>query len=510
MVGLFEVKAHGERNSGMVKGWWQKIVRPSCIALVVHTLLGGSSVSAQRQGIGEGPVIEEHVSQADIEAGALTFDHIFAKGQEFFSAKFNIFDGQGRPAATGNGTPTKRVPGSAPEFTRTSAPDANSCAGCHNDPRAGGGGDFVVNVFVLAQVLDPVVESVSPHLSNERNTLGMMGSGAIEMLAREMTRDLQALRQQARDEALASGVTVTTALVTKGVPFGQIIAHPDGSVDTDEAEGVNADLIIRPFHQKGAVVSLREFTVNAFNHHHGMQAVERLGAARTGTDDFDEDGVPDELTVGDITAATIFQAALSIPGRVMPEGRAAREAIEHGENTFMAIGCSECHRPVLMLDHPIFSEPNPFNPPGTLRPDEVSRLFTFDLTRQGEQPRLERLRDGRAVVRAYTDLKRHTLCDAELMHFCNEQVRQAGIPTELFLTRKLWDVGNSAPYGHRGDLTTITEAIFHHGGEARAARDAFVALPKSQQDTVVEFLKSLQVLPPGASSRVGPIPTSEP
>jgi Di-haem oxidoreductase, putative peroxidase len=494
----------------MREGWWHKIVWLSYAALAVTILLGGSSVSAQRQGIGEGPVIEEHVSQADIEAGTLTFDHIVAKGQELFTAKFNIFDGQGRPAATGNGTPTKRLPGNAPEFIRTSAPDANSCAGCHNDPRAGGGGDFVVNVFVLAQVLDPVVESVSPLFSNERNTLAMMGSGAIEMLAREMTIDLQTLRQHARDEALARGVTVTKDLGTKGVPFGQIIAHPDGSVDTDAVEGVNADLIIRPFHQKGAVVSLREFTVNAFNHHHGMQAVERFGAARTGTDDFDEDGVPDELTVGDITAATIFQAALNIPGRVMPKDRVTREAIERGEATFIAIGCAECHRPVLILDHPIFSEPNPFNPPGTLRPDEVSRPFTFDLTRQGERPRLERLRDGRAVVRAYTDLKRHKLCDAELTHFCNEQVRQAGIPTELFLTRKLWDVGNSAPYGHRGDLTTITEAIFHHGGEARAPRDAYVALPKSQQDAVVEFLKSLQVLPPGTSSRVGARPTSEP
>ena len=32
-------------------------------------------------------------------------------------------------------------------------------------------------------------------------------------------------------------------------------------------------------------------------------------------------------------------------------------------------------------------------------------------------------------------------------------------PTEEFLTRKLWDVGSSDPYGHRGDLTTMTEAI---------------------------------------------------
>jgi CxxC motif-containing protein (DUF1111 family) len=68
-------------------------------------------------------------------------------------------------------------------------------------------------------------------------------------------------------------------------------------------------------------------------------------------------------------------------------------------------------------------------------------------------------------------------------------------PTEEFLTKKLWDVGNSDPYGHRGDLTTITEAIFFHGGEARDSRDALFALPQDDQNAIVEFLKALQVLP---------------
>jgi hypothetical protein len=39
-------------------------------------------------------------------------------------------------------------------FNRISAPDANSCAGCHAVPRVGGGGDIVANVFVLGQRFD--------------------------------------------------------------------------------------------------------------------------------------------------------------------------------------------------------------------------------------------------------------------------------------------------------------------------------------------------------------------
>jgi CxxC motif-containing protein (DUF1111 family) len=226
-----------------------------------------------------------------------------------------------------------------------------------------------------------------------------------------------------------------------------------------------------------------------------MQAVERFGIARTGSDDFDEDGVRDELSVGDITAATIFQAALGTPGQVVPRDRRRARAVRQGREIFETIGCAECHRPSLVLDRPIYSEPSPFNLPGNLNPADVGRPVTFDLTREGLPPRPERSPDGRAVIRAYTDFKRHDLCDAEIAHFCNEKLSQNGVSTREFITRRLWDVGNTAPYGHRGDLTTITEAILAHGGEARTIRNAFAALTKERRDAVVEFLKSLQILP---------------
>jgi CxxC motif-containing protein (DUF1111 family) len=68
-------------------------------------------------------------------------------------------------------------------------------------------------------------------------------------------------------------------------------------------------------------------------------------------------------------------------------------------------------------------------------------------------------------------------------------------PTNKFLTRKLWDVGNSDPYGHRGDLTTLTEAIYFHGGDGRSQRDAFLALSADEQADIIEFLKSLRAVP---------------
>src|SRR5262249_59744184 len=86
---------------------------------------------------------------------------------------------------------------SARTFTRLSAPDANSCAGCHNAPFGipGGGGDIVSNVFVLGQRFDfatfdhgdlfatrgAVDESgafvTQQSIANSRATLGLFGSG---------------------------------------------------------------------------------------------------------------------------------------------------------------------------------------------------------------------------------------------------------------------------------------------------------------------------------------------
>src|SRR5215470_17369701 len=360
------------------------------LAAAAACLIATRSRSARAQTtvrIGERPALEQHVNEADVESGSIKFKSLIDIGETIFATRWNKLDGQGRPGATGAGTPTRRDPANNPGFIRTSGTDSNSCADCHNTPTAGGAGGFVANVFVLAQTLDPVTDSVSAEFSDERNTLGMNGSGAIEMLAREMTADLLAIRDAAKAAAASGRANVTRSLDTKGVNFGQISAHPDGSLDTSGVQGVDADLIIKPFHQKGVVNSVRVFTVNAFNHHHGMEAVERFGVGQLDnkgniitTNDFDGDGVPDEMTVGDITAATIFQVALNIPGRVVSSDAGRKAAAVRGEQRFSDIGCTDCHKPSLTLNTRSFSEPNPFNPPGNLRVQDVQRSIVFDLT----------------------------------------------------------------------------------------------------------------------------------
>ncbi|MCK5479740.1 MAG: hypothetical protein KAJ06_01290 [Gammaproteobacteria bacterium] len=479
-----------------------------CLACAPLSTFAAKAKDCPKELQADEPTVPLSMEQADINGGGLSFDEINEHGTLLFETKFNICDGRGRPATTGGGDkralPTHDEDGeplSAAQVAklRTSAPDSDACGGCHAQPELGGAGDFVANVFVLAQVLDPMTQSVSPTRSNDRNTLGMHGGGPIEMLSREMTDDLQA------QFAALPSVAGTYTLTTKGVDFDVEI---DGAKNVIEAEGIDADLIVKPFHQAGKVISLRQFSTNAMNHHHGMQAEERfdLNPAKGFDPDYDEDGVKRELTIGDQTAISIFQAQLSTPVQVLPTDSKELKEVEDGEEIFDDIGCTSCHVPEMVLNTRDFVEPNPYNPPGTCgSAAEGCPDYSFDMTVTGDAPRLEAGPGGTAIVRAYTDLKRHNLCDdpgpGAIRWFCNEQLAQGradqdGKPgSEFFLTRKLWDVGNTDPYGHRGDVSTITEAILLHGGEGRASRDAFEQSNKKDQTALVNFLKTLQIVP---------------
>lgn len=440
-------------------------------------------------GINDTPAMPVHFDQSDIIK--MPLNRIFALGQQIFVTDFNACDGAGRPGTNGGLTPRPVDALTGPRFTRASAPEADSCAGCHNQPQAGGAGDFVANVFVLAQNAIPVTGTIlNPDFSQtfpERNTLGMFGSGAIELLGRQMTQDLLALKSQALSQAASSGKDVSVALISVGVSFGSLTAHPDGSVDSSAVAGVDPDLVIRPFSRKGAMRSVREFSVNAFNQHHGMQAVERFGLDT----DADQDGVTNELTIGDVTAATVFQAALPAP--VQREANEDHKTVERGERLFAEVHCATCHIPTLPLKSTVLCDPDPTNPAsGPFKTfNDTSQSVCFDLRKTNEV-------GGDAVVRAYTDLKRHVICDANKPHYCNEPQSPlqpddstATIPQDQFLTAKLWDVGNSAPFGHRGDLDTIFAAIVAHGGEATSSEAEFAALPDADQTAIVMFLKTL-------------------
>lgn len=450
----------------------------------------------------------------------LAFDEAFHHGDELFETQFNALDGVG--ATVGQGLRFTQVPRAdltgAGEWAnhfpkRITGPNAEACNQCHGTPVDDGAGRAINN-----NVRDPGHTGQADHFI-VRNTPHTFAAGAVQVLAEEMTEELQARQQAATQQACTSGAPVTVELSAKGIAFGHLLITPQSSasctviVDTTGVVGVNPDLVVRPFQWKGVVATIRAFNRDAAHQELGMQAVEIVGEGVDG----DGDGVVNELTVGDQTALALYIAAQPRPttrlelanlGLIEPLTEAERTAILQGGRRFHSIGCTACHQPQLSITDPIFYEPSQ-NPayrdatfpagqdPIALGVDPTQPL-AFDLTQDQPDNQLDlngqryrfgafpRAADGSAMVTLYGDLKRHDM-GAELA----ETIDDEGIPAAVFLTENLWGVGSTAPYLHDGRATTLTEAILAHGGEGAASRAAFSQLPTAEQADLITFLNNL-------------------
>jgi len=330
------------------------------------------------------------------------------------------------------------------------------------------------------------------------------------MLARQITEELQRTRDTIK-------LCETKELVAKGIHFGTLTRTKEGLWDTSKVAGLGRlsllgtdrtnppSLVIRPWHQASNVISIREFTNTAFNHHHGIQSTERFGLDT----DPDGDGVTNELTRADVTAVTVWQATLQVPGRVIPRDPEIERAVLVGEQTVGAIGCATCHIPKLPLDKQgwIFVEPNPYNPPGNLRTGEVPDLKVDLSSDVLPAPRLKPDLSGVVWVDAYTDFKLHDITgskeECEPIDMNQSQwSKKFNQGNCRFLTKRLWGAANEPPFFHHGQFTTLRQSVLAHSGEAIESRRAFDRLSPYERDSVIEFLKTLQVLPPGTKDRI--------
>lgn len=423
-----------------------------------------------------------------------TLQQLIEHGELLFDARFTTLDGAGRPMATQAIIPTKRKRAPRTEFSRTAGLDANACSSCHNVPVIGGAGDFSANVFVSEGFVQSDFDTTDPQFSNERNTNHLFGAGLVELLAREMSRDLQTSRIQALRLARTSGEVIEQALQSKGVDFGSLRALPDGSVDTANVEGVDIDLVVRPFSHKGVMTSLRQFTVNALNHHHGIQAIERFGTRWTDEADFDADGHEDEMNEVQVSALVAWQASLPPPSILQTDNKPWQLAARAGEQTFNDIGCAACHKPYLLLESLDFHDPGPLDVAGTLRNSEANdRVYPLDQLTWAST--LERDANGHYKIPLFGDLKRHVISDQQVAALGNELLSQRFVERNVFMTTELWGAASTAPYGHRGDMTTLSEVIDAHGGQARSSRDSWQSLSTEQRSNVIAFLKTLIIDP---------------
>jgi CxxC motif-containing protein (DUF1111 family) len=199
--------------------------------------------------------------------------------------------------------------------------------------------------------------------------------------------------------------------------------------------------------------------------------------------------------MGDVSALVAWQATRPPPIEQSPTNTDWAEAAKRGSTLFDRLGCPACHSRALPLETLVFTDPGPFDTAGTLRVDEVEAQAIYDLRLLQWHGQLEKNENGAYLVPLFADLKRHKMTDHKVAGFGNELLSQRFVERDVFQTTELWGVGSTAPYGHRGDMTTLDEAIRAHGGAARSSRDAYVNAASEERSHVIAFLKTLVIQP---------------
>lgn len=406
------------------------------------------------------------ITQEDIDAGLYTKALLFQFGDEFFSHEFTRANGYGDSSFT----TLKRVHAGV-----RGGLDTFSCAGCHSLGGPDGAGSPTQNSLIQG---DGDYEGSAL----VRNPPALLGLGMVQAIGAEMSQELRYQREQALAKAKASGQPVTLSLASKGISFGTIVVQPDATIDYSLLDGVDFDLVIKPFGRKGTIARLRRFVEDAARLHFGVQShVLALGYKDTpdvphlgpGPDwyDPDGDGRQRELEEGILTSVASYLAMLEVPVVLPPADAGLRDRWASGNALFDGVGCSGCHVRQIPLLYTTWLETS----------DTTQGVVAIDLFADGDRPR------GTNLVEVFSDFKRHDLGPG----LADPHEEEHGLPRSVFLTRPLWGLAETPPYLHDGRAATIPAAILAHGGEAQPARDAFAALSPDDQANLHVFLLSL-------------------
>ncbi len=444
-----------------------------------------------REAAAPGSLVREMHAALDptrMAAGKVCLAELADRGRLLFEHEYNFADGLGGGgAATAAKGPFRRV-----HQGLFGGPETISCPSCHWVGGPNGAGAETDNAFLQG-------DGERTPSGDQRNPPALVALGVVQALAHEMSRDLQKERTDLVREAARAGAGREARLTSKGVDFGVLRATPKGEIDASGIQGVDADLVVKPFGWKGTAAEFADLASEALQVHMGIQSDSLLATGSReligeGNDpvDPDGDGVRSELGRGPFAAMMAHLALLELPTveplleyRQLPAAAQAlfpptttsfADDFARGRQQFHELGCASCHVPMLVLESPVVA---------------VEGMPPIDLSREMRQPALTYEPTlGGYPVWLFSDLKRHDMGnDNAAQHV------QRGVAPNEYLTPRLWGVADSAPYLHDGRAPSFDYAIAGHDGEAAAARAAFVALPFEEKGPLRVYLMSLRRVP---------------
>jgi len=229
-----------------------------------------------------------------------------------------------------------------------------------------------------------------------------------------------------------------------GVPNWNKIPHY--AIPFENAISQNGKYICR-FGKKGSVYNLLQQTANAYNQDIGI------------TSEFEPYDVYSHLEIGpEISTQIVNDVVFYLKTLKAPIQRSKdNDEVLEGKNLFVQIGCEKCHKQTLQAGHsPI---------------DALSNK----------------------AFHPYTDLLLHDMGSG-----LDDGYTEGSAKTYEWRTPPLWGLG-LAPNSqggnyflmHDGRAQSIEDAILLHGGEGHSSRDRFNELTSDENESIIQFLKSL-------------------
>ncbi len=361
---------------------------------------------------------------------------LIALGRELFMHVWKPAD----PLASGDGL--------GPVF------NAASCAQCHFQGAEGGSGSNAHNVKtfeVLPRKMGDSIISGVIHASStsvgyhDRETIRSV-TGLYPEQVRTARRTIPAVRQVDINTPPLWGNGLIDQLTDKqlfehrhatGTPHGRLRRLPDGRYGR--------------FGWKGQFATLREFVAGACANEIGLS---NETAQQMLPNQFRPDvSAAHDLTEAQVDAMVKYVASLPAPRQVMPTDNEQRSMAERGRRQFSTIGCTKCHPHNLGDLKGVFSD--------------FQLHSVVDPTKSAGSPYYA---PGPLVI---------------------QPPKKEPSLTE-WKTPPLWGVADTAPYWHDGSAPTLREAILKHADEAEPAREGFLKLPETQQESVIAFLHTLR------------------
>ena len=167
---------------------------------------------------------------------------------------------------------------------------------------------------------------------------------------------------------------------------------------------------------------------------------------------------PNAAVLDDVSAFANFMRTLAPPppgGVVLNGQQVSASTISAGSALFSSIGCGTCHNPT----------------PGTTQASNVTSSLS------------------RAPVNAFSDIEIHHMGTG-----LADNVSQGGAGGDQFRSAPLWGLGQRIFLLHDGRTTNLVTAIDAHegnGSEANAVEGNFDNLTTTQQQQILDFLRSL-------------------